>query len=128
MALGWGIFLLVAVVAFIKRKWIKEKLIVIYKGIKGDKGDAGQDGSDGSTTVIVNSGGGYQQETGFPLKIYDKGELVRQLQTGLNSKYKAGLKVDGYFGPKTQAAVSKHMGNAVVSKSDFDKLKVKLWV
>ena len=35
--------------------------------------------------------------------------IVRYLQTVLNSQYKAGLSVDGLWGPKTEAAVKSHM-------------------
>lgn len=41
----------------------------------------------------------------MPLVQGSKGELVKALQTALNLKYNAGLKTDGNWGPKTQAAL-----------------------
>jgi peptidoglycan hydrolase-like protein with peptidoglycan-binding domain len=41
----------------------------------------------------------------MPLVQGAKGELVKSIQTALNSKYNAGLKVDGIWGAKTQAAL-----------------------
>lgn len=39
------------------------------------------------------------------LKSGDEGTDVKQLQSVLNLKYNAGLKIDGYFGPRTKSAV-----------------------
>lgn len=46
--------------------------------------------------------------TEFYVKAGDKNSAqVKAIQTALNNKYKAGLKVDGNFGPKTAAALKK---------------------
>ena len=46
--------------------------------------------------------------TEFYVKAGDKNSAqVKAIQIALNSKYKAGLKVDGNFGPKTAAALKK---------------------
>lgn len=38
-----------------------------------------------------------------------KNDKVTQIQTKLNEKFKAGLMVDGLWGPKTAAAVAKYL-------------------
>lgn len=45
------------------------------------------------------------ESAGQPLRIGATGELVESLQRTLNARDKAGLSVDGDFGPATQAAV-----------------------
>jgi hypothetical protein len=41
----------------------------------------------------------------FPMKYGDRGEPVKQLQQGLNGRFRANLVEDGIYGPKTQAAL-----------------------
>lgn len=43
----------------------------------------------------------------FPLKYGSKGTLVRDIQTALNKRYKAGIDVDGVWKDETQAALIK---------------------
>ena len=66
-AIGWVIFIVLAVVLFLKRKWVKLKLQAFIKGMRGDDG---KDGSDGTTNVIINNGGQYVPNSNYPLKIY----------------------------------------------------------
>lgn len=58
----------------------------------------------------------------FPLRKGSSGDKVAQLQTILNSKYKAGLTVDGKFGAKTEAALKKIGKALAVSESLFNVL------
>ncbi len=52
----------------------------------------------------------------FPLKRGSKGEFVKNVQKFLNWKYKAGLTVDGDFGPKTETAVLKFLKVKTISQ------------
>lgn len=44
----------------------------------------------------------------FPLSVYTKGKKVKGIQATLNQRFSAGLKVDGYWGSKTQTALQRH--------------------
>lgn len=56
----------------------------------------------------------------FPLKRGSKNELVKNVQTFLNWKYKAGLTVDGDFGAKTETACIKFFKVNSISRQLFD--------
>lgn len=62
----------------------------------------------------------------FPLQKCDKGSKVKALQTILNELYldKIGAKitVDGYFGPKTEAALFKATGKTKLSMDEYNSL------
>ncbi len=47
----------------------------------------------------------FGKEDEFPLKYGSRGERVRIIQKALNKSFKAGLKEDGDWGPKTQKAI-----------------------
>lgn len=55
----------------------------------------------------------------FPLAIGMQGALVKQLQTRLNSDYKAKLSVDGKFGCKTANALKNAWNIATVTSQFF---------
>ncbi|WP_027002485.1 peptidoglycan-binding domain-containing protein [Hugenholtzia roseola] len=58
-----------------------------------------------TTTPSIDPASG----TPFPLKEGMRGSYVKALQKGLNAEFAAGLNPDGIFGPKTKAAVAKHL-------------------
>jgi peptidoglycan hydrolase-like protein with peptidoglycan-binding domain len=58
----------------------------------------------------------------WPLQKGSKGDKVKSLQRALNTKYKAGLKVDGNFGSDTLTALVRYTGKSSVSAIDFTKL------
>jgi hypothetical protein len=49
------------------------------------------------------------QQPSSTFKMGVKNNKVTQIQTKLNEKFKAGLMVDGLWGPKTAAAVAKYL-------------------
>lgn len=53
------------------------------------------------------------------LKYGSRGKDVETLQAMLNSKYNAGLDVDGIWGEKTQAAVLENLGKSSISTKDI---------
>lgn len=69
---------------------------------------SGSSASSGSSTPAPKSSGKkptvYNQ---FPLKYGSMGTLVKDIQTVLNKRFNAGIKVDGDWGGKTQEALKK---------------------
>jgi len=65
--------------------------------------------------------GKYQNEK-FPIGYLMKGAKVKAIQSYLNKKYNAGLKVDGYFGEKTLAALKKYMNLESVDEKTYSKM------
>jgi peptidoglycan hydrolase-like protein with peptidoglycan-binding domain len=63
----------------------------------------------------------YRPDTNFPLSIYTKGEKVKIIQKALNARFNAGLKIDGYWGPTTEAAL-KNNGQPNIISSDQYKI------
>lgn len=57
----------------------------------------------------------------FPLKSGSTGKGVKQVQAYLNSKYNAGLTVDGIWGPKTNAAANTYLNRDNVSSDVYVK-------
>lgn len=57
----------------------------------------------------------------FPLKLGSSGYGVQQVQKYLNSKYSAGLKVDGDWGPKTNDAAILYLKRDNVSEDVYIK-------
>jgi hypothetical protein len=60
-------------------------------------------------------------EITFPLKFGSSGTGVRNVQKYLNEKFKAGLKVDGDWGPATAASVMLHLKRDNISKDIYFK-------
>ncbi|QYF82447.1 peptidoglycan-binding protein [Brevibacterium sp. PAMC21349] len=80
-----------------------EDLIKANPGIDPTKLKIGQKINFGNAKVIIE-----QPDNKEDTKPSNSGdETVRSIQKTLNSRYKAGLNVDGFNGPKTQAAVIK---------------------
>lgn len=59
----------------------------------------------------------------FPLKLNSRGDRVKVIQQALNLRYKAGLDVDGIWGPKTEAALKKHGLPTSVTEQQYTLLK-----
>lgn len=59
----------------------------------------------------------------FPLKLNSRGDRVKVIQQALNTRYKAGLDVDGIWGPKTEAALKKHGLPTTVTEQQYTLLK-----
>lgn len=57
--------------------------------------------------------------SGDVLKYGSRGKSVETLQAALNSKYNAGLDVDGIWGDKTQTAVLENLGKSSVSVKEI---------
>jgi hypothetical protein len=72
-------------------------------------------GSKSKKTSLVSSGE-------WPLTKGSRGDMVKSLQRALNTKYKAGLKVDGDFGKDTATALYKFTGKTSVNALDFTKI------
>jgi lysozyme family protein len=43
-------------------------------------------------------------------------DQIKEIQSSLNKCFSAGLAVDGIVGPKTAAAIQKHLGITLVKK------------
>ena len=54
----------------------------------------------------------YDDNDQYPLRLCDSGEAVRVVQLALRSSVTPELEVDGYFGPRTEAAVREFQGAA----------------
>ncbi len=85
--------------------------------------DAGS--TTGSTTTKWTIKNLDDSEIDWPIKRGDAGTIVTNIQNGLNSKYGAGLVVDGKFGAKTEAALLKYFGKKELTESDFAVFTVK---
>jgi len=76
-------------------------------------------------STSTNGCSGYGAES-FPLKKCMKGTKVKNVQTILNTLYKAKigtqLTVDGYFGPATEAALYKAAGKRQLTKDEYNSL------
>jgi hypothetical protein len=59
----------------------------------------------------------------FPLRLNSRGDRVKVIQQALNTRYKAGLDVDGIWGPKTEAALKKHGLPTTVTEQQYTLLK-----
>lgn len=57
----------------------------------------------------------------FPISRGMKGNEVKRIQEMLNKKFYSGLKIDGCFGPKTEAALFIAIGKRTLSAQDFAK-------
>lgn len=66
--------------------------------------------SDGDSVII---------DTTFPLKNGSKGSAVSSLQKYLNTKYNAGLKVDGVWGILTNNAVTTYLKRDNISSAIY---------
>lgn len=75
-----------------------------------------------SSSASQNAIKGKYQPEKFPIGYLMKGSKVKAIQTYLNKKYKAGLKVDGYFGEKTLAALKKYMNLESVDEKTYAKM------
>ena len=79
-------------------------------------------GKDGVVTSDV-SGNTTTNNSGYPLKKGDKGDLVGQLQTAIGVKYLPKYGVDKDFGAETEQAVIKFLGKPTVeSVQDINKI------
>lgn len=65
---------------------------------------------------------GSDTTSGNILKYGSRGKDVETLQAMLNSKYNAGLDVDGIWGDKTQAAVLENLGKSSITVKEIYKL------
>lgn len=59
----------------------------------------------------------------FPLKLNSRGDRVKVIQQALNARYKAGLDIDGIWGPKTDAALKRHGLPTTVTEQQYTLLK-----
>jgi hypothetical protein len=75
-----------------------------------------------ATTTNPGQTGSYRPDTTFPLTIYTKGEKVKNIQKALNYKFRAGLTVDGEWGPKTEAALKANGQPTVISQAQYEFL------
>ncbi len=89
---------IVGTIIFWKRDWLKEKLGLSQQTAN----DMRKTGND---TLPSGSGIIYHECKLPPFKIGCKGDPIKAIQYKLNQKYHAGLKEDGYFGPKTEQAL-----------------------
>lgn len=71
-----------------------------------------------SKKLLLNQNTGTE---GWPLQKGSKGENVKRLQALLNSKYNAGLVVDGNFGSNTYKALLKYMGKISLTEAEFNQ-------
>ena len=64
-----------------------------------------------------------QEADAFPLTQGSRGKYVLSVQQMLNTKYKAGLKVDSILGPATLAAMKKYLKiSSVANTAQFNAL------
>lgn len=97
-----------------------------------DAGTPASDGTDGGGTTgggTSTSGGSSSSSGGFPLVQGSRGDLVRELQTRLNTQlafigYEPLLDVDGIFGPRTAEAARYLLGTDTVTRELYDQLLV----
>lgn len=71
-----------------------------------------------------NTGSQVPDTTRFPLKLtnpYTTGKAIENVQKYLNSKYKAGLTVDGVWGPDTNSAVIEYLKRDNISDDIYYK-------
>ena len=94
------IIILVIVLVLAAGVWFFAKKQTDTTTTTGTSGTGAGTGGTGSGTAKVT------EPEKMPLVQGSTGTLVKDIQTALNSKYKAGLTVDGIWGPKTQAALS----------------------
>jgi hypothetical protein len=78
--------------------YVKSAIEVLSKGQVDFSNIPGNNPTQGNTV-----------QSGTPIKLGVKNDKIVQIQTKLNEKYKAGLKVDGLWGPKTANAVMKYL-------------------
>ena len=57
----------------------------------------------------------YTDNVEYPLRLCDSGEAVRIAQLALRSTVAPELVVDGYFGPRTEAAVHESLAPALAT-------------
>ena len=96
------------------------------------RGTSASDGTDGGGTGGGSSSGGGTSTSsgGFPLVQGSRGDLVRELQTRLNTQLafigEPLIDVDGIFGPRTAQAVCLILStdDPTVTRERFDRLLV----
>lgn len=115
------IIAIVGTVIFWKRDFIKRKL-----GMGSDPASGGESSDSNPSPVPVTSGLTYQECKSFPLKLGCKGKNVQTIQRALNKLHGAGLKEDGYFGPKTETALAANGYGETVEKEDMAKMVKEL--
>lgn len=86
-------------------------------------------GTGGGTGGGSSSGGGTSTSSGgFPLVQGSRGDLVRELQTRLNTQLafigEPLIDVDGIFGPRTAQAARYLLGTDTVTRELYDQLLV----
>lgn len=106
---------------FWKRDFIKRKL-----GMGSDPASDGGSSDSNSSDVPVTPGLTYTECKTFPLKLGCKGKNVQTIQRALNKLHGAGLKEDGYFGPKTETVLAANGYGETVEKEDMDKMVKEL--
>lgn len=104
-------------VGWIAWKKLSQKEKVNYEPIPDDNQPALPPANSGNTSSYT-----YRPDTTFPLTIYTKGEKVKLIQKALNARFKSGLKVDGFWGPATQAALSQNGQPTSISGAQYQVL------
>lgn len=81
----------------------------------------GKDDSANQQTTTPNQNGSVPNPN-FPLSedAHTAKEEVKHVQAWLNSNYKVGLDVDGYWGEKTTSAVKSALGVSEISQSLYE--------
>jgi len=70
---------------------------------------------DGSGSPVV-------QSVKFPLQQGSRGKAVEAIQSALNSKFNAGLTMDGIWGAKTQKALLANKMPTVINAAEFTQI------
>ena len=112
---------IVGTLIFWKRNLIKAKL-GLAKGIV-----TGEESGGGNTLPPSTPGVTYRECSSWPLKLGCKGKNVVTLQKMLNKVHGAGLKEDGYFGPKTETALAANGYGETAESEDIAKLMKQLF-
>jgi hypothetical protein len=107
------IMAIVGALIFWKRDSIKRRL-----GLNPASDSDGGSTND-NNSVPVTPGLTYKECKTFPLKLGCKGKNVENVQKALNKLHGAGLKEDGYFGPKTETALAANGYGETVEKEDM---------
>lgn len=92
------------------------------KSIEEDKPEAEAEGSTGGQPQKQINNKRPMGNDSLPLKMGSNGNRVKKLQTVLNSKYNAGIAVDGSFGSGTLAVVKNKLGVESVDEKTYTSL------
>lgn len=106
-----------------KRDAIKKKLgLSPAEGQSPDNSSTAQETQNNPPALPPASKSAYVECNRLPYKKGCKGRNVQTIQKLLNKKHKAGLTEDGYFGPKTEAALVANGYGPTVENEDLKKL------